>query len=67
MRYNVVRLRSKLRTSHSKLAGVTDRLWEIADTIALVEAGDTRPAKCGPSKCNGMCDAISPIQNLPVK
>jgi hypothetical protein len=31
-------------------AGVTDRLWEIGDIVALVEAMDARPGKRGPYK-----------------
>jgi hypothetical protein len=31
-------------------AGVSDRLWEIGDILALVEARDVEPAKRGPYK-----------------
>jgi hypothetical protein len=31
-------------------AGVTDRLWEIGDIVALVEAADAKPGKRGPYK-----------------
>ena len=31
-------------------AGVTDRLWEVKDIAALVEAADMKPAKRGPYK-----------------
>jgi hypothetical protein len=31
-------------------AGVTDRLWEIGDIVALVEAMDAVPGKRGPYK-----------------
>ena len=50
MYYNFVRLRGKLRVSPAMAAGVTDRLWEIGDIVALVEAADTKPAKRGPYK-----------------
>ena len=31
-------------------AGVTDRLWEIGDVVALVEAADAKPSVRGPYK-----------------
>jgi IS1 family transposase len=50
MYYNFVRMHSKLRMSPAMAAGVADRLWEISDIVALVEAADTKPAKRGPYK-----------------
>ena len=47
MYYNFVRIHGKLRTSPAMAAGVTDRLWEIADVVALVEAADVKPGKRG--------------------
>lgn len=47
MYYNFVRIHGKLRTSPAMAAGVTERLWEVADIIALVEAEDTKPTKRG--------------------
>ena len=38
MYYNLVRLHSKLRMSPAMAAGVSDRLGEIGDIVALVEA-----------------------------
>jgi hypothetical protein len=38
MYYNFVRLHSKLRMSPAMAAGLSDRLWEISDIVALVEA-----------------------------
>lgn len=38
----------KLRTSPAMAAGVTGRLWEVADIVALVEAADVKPGKRGP-------------------
>ena len=32
------------------IAGVTDRLWEIGDIVALVEAAEAKPKKRGPYK-----------------
>jgi hypothetical protein len=31
-------------------AGVSDRLWEIDDIVALVEANDPKPVRRGPYK-----------------
>jgi 3-methyladenine DNA glycosylase/8-oxoguanine DNA glycosylase len=45
--YNFVRIHKTLRTSPAMAAGVTDRLWEIGDIVALVEATDTQPGKRG--------------------
>src|SRR5215210_4764914 len=36
--YNFVRTHKTLRTSPAMAAGVSDRLWEIGDIVALVEA-----------------------------
>ncbi len=48
--YNFVRIHKTLRMSPSMAAGVTDRLWEIDDIVALVEAMDAKPGKRGPYK-----------------
>ena len=45
--YNFVRIHKTLRTSPAMAAGVTDRLWEIGDIVALVEATDGQPGKRG--------------------
>ncbi len=34
----------------AKRTGVIDRLWEIGDIVALVEATDAQPGKRGPHK-----------------
>ena len=47
--YNFVRIRKTLRMSPAMAAGVTDRLWEIGDIVALVEATDALPGKRGPN------------------
>ncbi len=44
MYYNFVRLHGKIRVTPAMAAGVTDRLWEVSDIVALVEASDV-PAK----------------------
>jgi IS1 family transposase len=51
MYYNFVRVHSKLRMSPAMAAGVTERLWEVADIVALVEAEEEKVvAKRGPYK-----------------
>ncbi|MBP33142.1 MAG: hypothetical protein CMH16_28265 [Methylobacterium sp.] len=47
MDYNFVQLHGKLRVCLAMAAGVTDRLWRIADIVALVEAADAKPRKRG--------------------
>ena len=44
MYYNFVRLHSKLRMSPAMAAGVSERLWEVADIVALVEASEEASA-----------------------
>ncbi len=48
MYYNFVRLHRTLRVTPAMAAGVTDRLWEIGDIVALVEANDPKPQPRGP-------------------
>ena len=51
MYYNFVRLHSKLRTSPAMAAGVTDKLWEIGDIVALIEAEEAKADRTrGPYK-----------------
>lgn len=38
MYYNVVRIHKTLRVTPAMAAGITDKLWEIADIVALIEA-----------------------------
>ena len=38
MYYNFVRIHASLRMTPAMSAGVTDKLWEIADIVALIEA-----------------------------
>src|SRR3954464_4014693 len=45
--YNFVRMHSTLRMSPAMAAGVSDRLWEVSDIVALIDAredGPQRPA-----------------------
>lgn len=52
MYYNFVRIHSKLRVTPAMAAGVADRLWEVSDIVALVEAveAEATPKKRGPYK-----------------
>jgi len=49
MYYNFVKIHSSLRVTPAMAAGVTDRLWDMVDLVALIEAGDT-PKKRGSYK-----------------
>lgn len=42
MYYNFVRLHAKLRVTPAMAAGVSDRLWEVSDIVALVEAEEAK-------------------------
>lgn len=55
MYYNFVRVHSTLRMSPAMAAGVSDRLWEVADIVALIEAQEAKalPSKRGPYKKRG--------------
>ena len=51
MYYNFVRIHSKLRMTPAMAAGVSDRLWEISDIVALIEAEEAKADhKRGPYK-----------------
>ncbi len=40
--YNFVRIHKTLRVTPAMAAGVTDKLWEIGDIVALVEAAEPK-------------------------
>ncbi len=42
MYYNFVKLHSKLRMPPAMAAGVSSKLWEIGDIVALVEAEEAK-------------------------
>jgi len=46
--YNFVRVHKTLRMSPAMAAGVSDRLWEVADIVALMDAAEAKPVKRGP-------------------
>lgn len=52
MYYNFVRIHKTLRVTPAMAAGVSDRLWDIADIALLVEAAESKPGKRGPYKKN---------------
>ncbi len=55
MYYNFVRVHSKLRMSPAMASGVSDRLWEVADIVALVEQNERATlTKRGPYKNRGV-------------
>jgi hypothetical protein len=45
--YNFVRIHKTLRVTPAMAAGVTDRLWEVSDIVALLEAAEPKPGKRG--------------------
>ena len=54
MYYNFVRIHGKLRVTPAMAAGVADRIWEISDIVALIEADEAKAAtKRGPYKKRG--------------
>jgi hypothetical protein len=54
MYYNFVRIHQNLRMSPAMAAGVADRLWEVKDIVALIEAEEAKAAtKRGPYKKSG--------------
>ena len=48
--YNLVRIHKTLRMTPAMAAGVTDRLWEMSDLVAVIEATEAKPDKRGPYK-----------------
>lgn len=48
--YNFVRVHKTLRMTPAMAAGVTDKLWDMADLVAVVEAAEAKPRKLGPHR-----------------
>ena len=48
--YNFVRIHTSLRVTPAMAAGVTDKLWEMEDIVALIDANASEPKKRGPYK-----------------
>jgi hypothetical protein len=43
--YNFVRIHQTLRVTPAMAAGVTDRVWDVADLVEVVEAADAKPVR----------------------
>ena len=50
MYYNFVKVHQTLKVTPAMEAGLTDRLWDIADLVAIVDASEPAPKKRGPYK-----------------
>lgn len=48
--YNLVKVHKTLRMTPAMAAGVTDKLWEMADLVAVLEATEQAPKQRGPYK-----------------
>jgi len=48
MYYNFVRIHQTLRVTPAMAAGVTDRLWELSDLVAMIDAAAPKPGRRGP-------------------
>jgi hypothetical protein len=48
MFYDFCRIHKTLRVTPAMEARVTERLWEVSDIVALVDAAEATPAKRGP-------------------
>jgi hypothetical protein len=48
--YNFVRIHKTLRVTPAMAAGVSQRLWEVSDIVAVLEATEPKPGKRGPYK-----------------
>jgi hypothetical protein len=42
--YNFVRIHRTLRTSPARAAGVTDRLWDVSETVELLQRSESKKA-----------------------
>lgn len=54
MYYNFVRIHQTLKVTPAMQAGLTDRLWDISDLVAIVDANEPAPKKRGPYKKRAM-------------
>jgi len=50
MYYNFVKVHQTLKVTPAMEAGLTDRLWDIADLVAIIDANKEAPKKRGPYK-----------------
>jgi hypothetical protein len=49
-----VRIHKTLRMTPAMAAGVSDKLWEIADIVALIDAKEPRSQRCAGLTGNGL-------------
>lgn len=47
---NFFRVHQTLKVMPAMAAGLTDRLWDVADLVAIVDANEPAPKKKGPYK-----------------
>ena len=50
MYYNFVRIHKTLKVTPAMAAGVSQKLWEVSDIVALIDAAEPAPARPGPYK-----------------
>jgi IS1 family transposase len=48
--YNFCRIHKTLRVTPAMAAGISTKLWEVSDIVALLDAAEAKPAKRGPYK-----------------
>lgn len=53
MYYNFVRTHQTLRMTPAMAAGLTDRLWDVSDLVAIIDAEEEAPKARGPYKKQG--------------
>jgi IS1 family transposase len=59
MFYNFVRIHSTLRTSPAMAAGITDRLWDMTDIIAIIDTREAAPKRPATYRKRGTTAEIS--------
>ena len=59
MFYNFVRIHSTLRTSPAMAAGITDRLWDMTDIIAIMDTREAPPKRPATYRRRGEAAEIS--------
>jgi len=52
MYYTFVRVHQTLNATPAMEAGLTDRLWDIKDLVAIIDENEDAPKKRGPYKKN---------------
>lgn len=61
MFYNFTRIHSTLRMSPAMAAGVSDRLWDMSDIVALIDAREEAPKR--PATYRKRAEAVAQISN----